>query len=353
MEGRMKIRDQIIDKNNIILVTGAGGFIGSRVLNTLLECGFINIRCLVQKSADADVVKGIAGRYPGASVETLQGDLLRKNDCQSAVKGVSVIFHLAAGFGKSFRHIYKNTVLATRNLLDAAVGEQSIKRFLGVSSFTVYSTGGLQRGAILDETCEVYRDPGVKGEAYCCGKVKQEEMLLDYNKRYGLPYVIVRPGYVYGPGNREISGRVGISKLNTFFHLGGSNLIPVSFVQNCADAIVLAGITGGVEGQVFNVVDDDQPSSSQFLAAYKKNVRPLRTIPVPRMVSYMLCALWGFSARISGGRLPLTYNLYRWSDDWKGNRYSNRKLRELLGWEQRVSLEVGMAKYFEYCSGTV
>ena len=345
----MNIRNQIMEKDEIILLTGAGGFIGSRVLNSLLECGFVNIRCLVQKPADADVIKGIAAGYPDAGVETLEGDLLRKKDCGSAVKGVSVIFHLAAGFGKSYRHIYRNTVLATRNLLDSAVKEQSIKRFLNVSSFTVYFTGGLEKGGVLDETCAVYTNPGLKGEAYCCGKVKQEEMLFDHYKRSGLPYVIVRPGYVYGPGNREISGRIGVSKLNTFFHMGGSNLIPVTFVQNCADAIVLAGLTGGVEGEIFNIVDDEQPKSSEFLAAYKEHVRPLRTVAVPKTVSYMLCALWGAASKVSGGRLPLTYNLYRWSDDWKGNLYSNRKIKELLGWNQRVSLQEGMAQYFEYC----
>lgn len=345
----MNIRNQIINKDELILVTGASGFIGSRVLGTLMECGFTNIRCIIQKSTDADVINEIAGRYESASVEIFQGDLQRKNDSQKAVMGVSVIFHLAAGFGKSFRHIYRNTVLATRNLLDAAAGEQLIKRFLCVSSFAVYSTGGLKKGGILDETCEVYTNPGLKGEAYCCGKVKQEELLFDHNKRYGLPYVIVRPGYVYGPGNPEISGRIGINKLNTFFHMGGSNPIPVSFVQNCADAIVLAGLSGGVEGQVFNIVDDDQPKSIEFLGAYKKHVRPLRTVVMPKLFSYLLCAFWGWSAKISGGRLPLTYNLYRWSDDWKGNRYSNRKIREQLGWKQRVSLKEGMMLYFEYC----
>jgi len=112
---------------------------------------------------------------------------------------------------------------------------------------------------------------------------------------------------------------------------------------------VLAGLTGGVEGQIFNIVDDDLPKSSEFLAAYRKQVRPMRSISLPKVISYLLCTFWGFSARVSGGRLPLTYNLYRWSDDWKGNQYSNRKIREQLGWKQRVSLEEGMMQYFEYC----
>ena len=89
MECRMKIRNQIIKNDEPVLVTGASGFIGSRVLNTLLECGFVNIRCLVQKSADADVINGIAAGYPDASVETLRGDLLRKDDCRSMCIGAN------------------------------------------------------------------------------------------------------------------------------------------------------------------------------------------------------------------------------------------------------------------------
>lgn len=345
----MRIKEQIISSDELILITGASGFIGSRVLETLLECGYTNIRCLILRPEDAHNINQVAAKYENAGIETIHGTLLRKNDCKAAVHGVRVIFHLAAGFGKSYRHIYRNTVLATRNLLDAAVKEQAIRRFLCVSSFSVYSTSGLRKGSILDESCEVYNNPEVKGEAYCCGKVKQEAMVLGSNKHHGLPYVIIRPGYVYGPGNRELSGRIGISKMNTFFHLGRSNQIPVTFVKNCADAIVLAGLTGGAQGQIFNIVDDDLPTSHEFLAAYRKQVRAMRTISLPKFISYLLCAFWGGAARMSGGRLPLTYNLHRWSDDWKGNRYSNGKIKEKLGWEQRVSLEEGLRQYFEYC----
>ena len=55
-----------------------------------------------------------------------------------------------------------------------------------------------------------------------------------------------------------------------FLHLGGSNPIPFTYVDNCADAIVLAGLTPGVDGEVFNVVDDNLPTSRQFLRLYKQ-----------------------------------------------------------------------------------
>ena len=98
---------------------------------------------------------------------------------------------------------------------------------------------------------------------------------MEYGNKLNLPYVIVRPGHVYGPGNEAISARVGIGTFGTFLHLGGPNTIPFTYVDNCADAIVLAGLKPGVDGEVFNVVDDDLPSSRQFLGLYKKNVSTL------------------------------------------------------------------------------
>ena len=54
--------------------------------------------------------------------------------------------------------------------------------------------------------------------------------------------MIVRPGYVYGQGKSAITGRVGIGSFGIFLHLGGGNRIPLTYVENCADAIVLAGL---------------------------------------------------------------------------------------------------------------
>src|SRR5208283_5546268 len=142
------------------------------------------------------------------------------------------------------------------------------------------------RRNILDESCPVEPYPEMRGDAYCYAKVKQDELVISYGRQFGIPYVIVRPGIVYGPGKEAISGRVGIDTFGFFLHLGGSNTIPLTYVDNCAAAIVLAGLVKGVDGEAFNVVDDDLPSSRQFLRRYKKNAKQFKSIYVPHLISY-------------------------------------------------------------------
>ena len=101
-----------------------------------------------------------------------------------------------------------------------------------------------------------------------------------YGERRGLRYVILRPGAVFGPGKRDLSGRIGINTFGFFLHIGGSNLLPLTFVDNCAEAIVLAGLKPAIEGETFNVVDDDLLTSREFFRAYKEQTR-LFSISVP------------------------------------------------------------------------
>ena len=158
----------------------------------------------------------------------------------------------------------------------------------------------------------------------------------------------MRPGAAYGPGNKGITGRVGIDTFGIFLHLGGSNIIPLTYVDNCAEAIVLAGLKKGVDDELFNVVDDELPTSREFLKMYKKNVQHFKSIYVPRMVSYFLCYLWEKYSEWSQGQLPPVFNRRRWSSDWKGNRYSNEKLKKRLGWLPKVSFDKATKCYFEY-----
>jgi len=162
-----------------------------------------------------------------------------------------------------------------------------------------------------------------------------------------LPYVILRPGAVFGPGKSELSGRVGIKTFGFFLHLGGSNQIPLTFVDNCAEAIVLAGLRPGVDGEIFNVVDDELPTSRQFLRAYRKRKKRFFFVPCPYFVASALCNLWERYSIWSKGQIPPVFNLRRCAAEWKGNRYSNQKLRERLGWTPRVNMETAIQAFLQ------
>ena len=219
--------DFIISPGDRILVTGSNGFIGAKVVELLVEYGFTKLRCFVRPSSKLDRLERLRGRFPaGRGLELVLGDLLSREDCRKATEGVAVIFHLAAGIEKSFAGAFMNSALTTRNLMDAFLEEAQPKRFVNISSFAVYSNLGLKRGAVLDETCPLEDSPQERSDPYCFGKLKQEELVKEYGKRQRLPYVIVRPGAVFGPGKPSLSGRVGIDTFGFFIHLGGSTNCP-------------------------------------------------------------------------------------------------------------------------------
>jgi nucleoside-diphosphate-sugar epimerase len=334
-----------------ILITGAAGFIGSRVVRGLLDRGFRNLRCFARPSSDTARMESIARPYGSdARIQVIRGNLLSRQDCFAATRGVAIIYHLAAARGeKSFPDAFMNSVVTTRNLLDAAVQHRCLRRFVSISSFAVYTNKGKTKGRLLDESCPVEQRPHLRGHAYTFAKAKQDEIVKEYGETHGVPYVIVRPGYVYGAGNEAITNRVGIGTFGLFLHLGGGNTIPFTFVDNCAEAIVLAGVRPGVDGEVFNIVDDDLPSSRQFLRRYKRSVRSFRSVYLPHAVSYLLCRFWEKYSRWSNGQLPPVYNPGAWHTFWKRTRYSNAKAKALLGWAPSVPTSDAMNTYFRSC----
>jgi 2-alkyl-3-oxoalkanoate reductase len=340
-----------VGKEDRVLVTGATGFMGSRLVENLVRRGYKNLRCFARPSSDMRKIESlVSSGHDRVKIEVIKGNLLSREDCTAAVRGCELVYHLAAQRGeKSYPDAFLNSVVTTRNLLEACCEHSTLRRFVNVSSFAVYTNEKQERAEFLDETCPVELHPEQRGDAYCFAKVRQDDIVVDYGKRCGIPYVIVRPGAVYGPGNLAIPARVGIAGFGVFLHLGGSNTIPFTYADNCVDAIALAGLTKGIDGEIFNIVDDDLPNSRQFLRLYKKHVKRFTSIYLPHFLSYGLCCLWEKYSIWSEGQLPPVYNRNKWTAVWRRTNYSNEKLKTKLGWRQQIPTSDALQRYFEAC----
>lgn len=333
-----------------ILVTGASGFIGSRVVENLQQRGFRTIRVATRNSTTPQRLNVLRRSAEQGGVEIVTANLASPEDCLRLTRGIKLVYHLAAGRGeKSFPDAYLNSVVTTRNLLEACVAN-GVERVVNVGSFVVYSNRN-RRSRMHDETSAVEEAPHLRGEAYCFAKAKQDEMVQEYGRTRGLRYVIARPGVVYGAGNTTITGRVGIDTFGVFLHLGGSTQIPLTYVDNCADATVQCGLAPGIEGEIFDIVDGDLPTSREFLRLYKRRVRAFRSIYMPKALSYAMCRAWQRYSERSEGQLPPVFNVYRWHALWKTTRYTNQKLRTRTGWTQKVPTGEALERYFAACRG--
>ena len=139
-------RPWIIKPTDRVLITGANGFIGARVVDCLLEYGFRNLCCFARPSGRMQRLEAVLAERGAKDVEVYRGNLLSREDCAEAARGAAVVIHLAAGVDKSFAGAFMNSVVTTRNLLDALVADGSLKRFVNVSSFAVYSNMQMRRG---------------------------------------------------------------------------------------------------------------------------------------------------------------------------------------------------------------
>jgi nucleoside-diphosphate-sugar epimerase len=323
-----------IDPRSAVLVTGSNGFIGVPLVENLLERGFQNVRCLVRSTSHrTDRLFQTIERFPPGRAEVVEGNLKSRGDARRAVRDVRLVFHLAAGAEKSFPGTSLNTVVTTRTLLDA---------------LAVYSNRGLRRHAVLDENCPLETEPVLRDDPYVYAKLKQDEIVAEYAQKHGFSLVVLRPGAVYGPGKSELTARVGVGTLGVFLRIAGGNRIPFTHVLKSADAIALAGITPSVDGEIFNVIDDELPTGRQFMAGYLQHVGRRRYVPVSYPVFYAFSTLWEKYSRWSEGQLPPVFNRHKCSAYWKGNTYSNQKLKDRLGWKPVVSYAEGVRGYYEY-----
>lgn len=326
-----------------VLVTGAGGFLGTALVARLLAHGFNDIRCNLRRAASIPKLNQIQSRFPESALEYSVGNLKNWEDAHRAVDGVQLIFHLAAGLKGDAADIFFDSVVGSRNLLEA-VGCRKPMRIVLVSSFGVYGVAALGRRAEVNEQTPLESHPEWRDD-YSHSKLRQERLFWEYQQGNGFELVVLRPGVIYGPAGSHFSGRVGIPVGGWQLYLGDKNLLPLTYVDNCAEAIVVAGTNEHAAGQIYNVHDDDLPTCRQYLRAYKKSVKNIRSIPLPYFATRLLSKALVSYNTYSKGQLPAVLTPYKVASLWGGNRFNNSKLHS-IGWRQLVPTSEGLARSF-------
>src|ERR1700738_5218695 len=160
-----------------VLVTGAPGFLGRALCERLLAHGYTDIRCNVRQRADIPKLNALLERHAQVSLEYCVGNLRYRDDAARVVDGVQVNFHLAAEKKGPPADLFLDSVVASRNLLDA-VADRKPMRIVLVSSFGVYGVAGLGRGAKVNEQTVLEPHPEWR-DHYSYSKLRQEQLFWE------------------------------------------------------------------------------------------------------------------------------------------------------------------------------
>ena len=207
-----------------------------------------------------------------------------------------------------------------------------------VSSLGVYGAAGMKTDSELNETSPIEPEPH-RRDPYSYSKVIQERVAFESHEQRGLPLVVVRPGVIFGPGRGALSGRVGLQLGPIMVRMGGGQILPYVYVDNCAAAIRQAGLVEGIEGEAFNILDDELPTGRKVLKLNKQHGQPRRWLWVPRPLIQPAAGLYEWYHHYSQGQLPSAITRYKTASMWKSLRYSNRKAKQQLQWSPEIPFD--------------
>lgn len=323
-----------------LLVTGANGFLGRYVVAEALRRGH-RVRTMVRSAADADK----HGWTNQPNLEIAVGDLRNRRALPDLVRGIDAVLHLAAAKGGDVYDQLGGTVVATENLL-AAMAETNVTRLVLCSTFSVYDTHRMATNSFVDENAMIEKTP-LERDGYAITKLMQERLVSKWCAEKGWPLTIIRPGVIFGRDNLA-NGWAGIEGKKFWVRTGANAIIPITYVENCAEAIVMSAENPAAIGQTFNIVDDELPTQKQYLDAILATMSPRPNIvPVP---FWMMRAIAGsaavFNKYVCGGgaKIPSLFVPCRLAARGKPLRYTNAKAKQVLGWSPRYGLREAIAR---------
>jgi len=311
-------------QNKSVLVTGAGGFIASHLVETLAGLG-ARVRAFVRYNSRGD--PGLLSQLPvslRADLEIIAGDLRDPQAVAAAVQGVDLIFHLGAliAIPYSYLHPYEvveTNVMGTLNLLMAA-RDAGVSRVIHTSTSEVYGTA---------LTVPISESHPLQGQSpYSASKIGADKLAESFYCAYSLPVVTIRPFNTYGPRQ---SARAVIPTIisqviaGNELHLGNLNsLRDFTFVSDTVAGFLKGGETPGVEGQTFNLGTGVEVSIGDL-------VNEISAISGKKV-----------EVIIENERLrPDKSEVMRLLSD-------NRRAASILGWEPTISLSDGLATTYHW-----
>jgi len=316
------------------LITGATGFVGGHLAEACVRKEQ-TLSAIVRSSSDVRELEKL-----GAIL--YRGELSDPNVVRQAVAEADVVVHCAAKVGdwgpiSEYRQV---NVECLRVLLDACKG-MALSRLILLSSLGVYQ---VRHHHGTNETEPL---PTTHRDGYSQSKVEAEHLALDYYKDLGVPVVILRPGFVYGPRDRTVLPRIigNLRQGAMRYPGGGESTLNTIYVENLVDAIFLAVENEKAVGEVFNLTDGEHVTKRQFIEAIAHALDlPYPTRKPPLWLAWTVTWIAEKLARMRGAKEAPMFNFTRLKFMGYNLDFSIQKAMDELGYRPRVKFEDAMSE---------